>query len=241
MKVKQSVSILIALLITGVAQADPISGEAELGWVATNGNSETDNLTFKGKLKKSYQEVTHHLTLEALNSSSTTDGAVSRTAERYLFNYKVDYAVSEKGYAFASVNYEKDRFSGYGNQTSELLGYGHHFHKTETLRTSAEIALGARQSKLEVAVNGSDSEKETVAKALANIEWNMSETTLFSEELSVEVGDENTISKSVTSLKVNMNSSLAMKLTYTIKHNSEVPLGSRQTDSESIVTLVYGF
>lgn len=239
-------SILVAagaaLITSFSAHAEPFSGEAELGWVSTSGNSESDNLTFKAKANKSYGKVSHHVVLEALNSSNTSAGVKNRSAERYLFNYKADYAVSEKGYVFGSINYENDRFSGYDHRVSELLGYGHKFHDNETLKTSAEISIGARQSELSFAdIDGNTSEDEAVVKALGNLAWTVTDTTQFTEELSIEAGEESTISKSVSGLKVNINSSLAMKLTYTIKHTSEVPVGTRKTDSERVVTLVYSF
>ena len=233
----------VAALITSLSvQAEPFSGEAELGWVSTSGNSESDNLTFKAKGSKGYGKVTHNGVFEALNSSNTSNGEKNRSAERYLLSYKVDYKLTEKGYAFGNINYENDRFSGYDQRVSELVGYGHQFHDNETLKTSAEISVGARQSDLTFAdEEGNTSENEAVVKVLGNLAWTVTDTTQFTEELSVEAGEESTISKSVSGLKVNINSTLAMKLTYTIKHTSDVPAGTRNTDSERVVTLVYSF
>ncbi len=227
-------SSIAALLLSATAHASPFTGEAELGWISTSGNSKTDSLTIKAKGEKSYGNVKHHLTGEVFNSSS----AETTTAERYLLGYKADYAVTDKGYAFLSLNYEKDRFSGYDQRMNELLGYGHQFHDNETIKTRAELAVGARQSKLTVSGNN---ENETVLKAQGNLEWTISDTALFSQDIAIEFGDKSTISKSVTGLKVNINSSLAMKLTYTVKHISDVPVGVKKLDSERIATIVYSF
>lgn len=231
-------SSIAALLFSATAHASPFTGEAELGWISTSGNSETDSLTIKAKGEKSYGKIKHHLAGEVLKSSNTTAGVKRDTAERYLLGYKADYTLTDKGYAFLSLNYEDDRFSGYDRRTSELLGYGHQFHDNETLKTRGELSVGARQSKL---TNGGDSESEGVVKVQGNLEWTVSETTLFSQDVAVEIGDNSTISKSVTGLKVNINSSLAMKLTYTLKHTSDVPNGVEKLDSERIATIVYSF
>ncbi len=232
-------SSIAALLFSATAHASPFTGEAELGWISTSGNSETDSLTIKAKGEKSYGKIKHHMTGEVLKSSNTNPAGVKTdTAERYLLGYKADYALSDKGYAFVSLNYEDDRFSGYDRRTSELLGYGHQFHDNETLKTRGELSVGARQSKL---ANAGDSESEAVVKVQGNLEWTASETTLFSQDIAVEVGDNSTISKSITGLKVNINSSLAMKLTYTLKHTSDVPAGVEKLDSERIATIVYSF
>lgn len=230
-------SSIAALLFSVTAHASPFTGEAELGWISTSGNSETDSLTIKAKGEKAYGKVKHHLTGEVLNSSS----AETTTAERYLLGYKADYAITDKGYAFLSLNYEKDRFSGYDQRTNELVGYGHQFHDNETIKTRAELAVGARQSKLTDAVNGNDSENESILKVQGNLEWTVSDTALFSQDIAIEFGDKSTISKSITGLKVNINSSLAMKLTYTLKHTSDVPNGVEKLDSERIATIVYSF
>ncbi|VAW84322.1 hypothetical protein MNBD_GAMMA18-1890 [hydrothermal vent metagenome] len=227
-------SSIAALLFSVTAHASPFTGEAELGWISTSGNSKTDSLNIKAKGEKTYGKIKHHLTGEVLNSSS----AEATTAERYLLGYKADYTVTDKGYVFLSLNYEKDRFSGYDQRTNELLGYGRQFHDNETLKTRAELSVGARQSKLD---DGGSSENEMVVKVQGNLEWTVSETALFSQDVAVEVGDDSTISKSITGLKVNINSSLAMKLTYTVKHTSEVPDGVKKLDSERVATIVYSF
>ncbi|MGD8559906.1 MAG: DUF481 domain-containing protein, partial [Gammaproteobacteria bacterium] len=54
-------------------------------------------------------------------------------------------------------------------------------------------------------------------------------------------GDDETVTKSVTALTANINSSLAMKLSYTIKHTSEVPPDIEKTDTETVVTIVYKY
>lgn len=227
-------SSIAALLFSVTAHASPFSGEAELGWISTNGNSETDSLTIKAKGEKAYGKIKHHLTGEVLNSSN----AEATTAERYLLGYKADYAVTDKGYVFLSLNYEKDRFSGYDQRTNELLGYGHQFHDNDTIKTRAELSVGARQSKLTVS---GDNENESIIKAQGNLEWTVSDTAVFSQDIAIEFGDKSTISKSITGLKVNINSSLAMKLTFTAKHTSDVPDGVKKLDSERIATIVYSF
>ncbi len=234
-------SSIAALLLSASAQATPFSGEAELGWISTSGNTETDSLTIKAKGEKAYGKVKHHIAGEVLRSSNTTAGVKRDTAKRYLLAYKADYTLTDKGYAFLSLNYENDRFSGYDRRTSELVGYGHQFHDNETIKSRAELSVGARQSTLTTAVNGDDSESETVVKLQGNLEWTVSEPTLFSQDIAIEVGDESTISKSISALKVNINSSLAMKLTYTVKHTSEVPAGLEKLDSERVATIVYSF
>jgi putative salt-induced outer membrane protein len=71
--------------------------------------------------------------------------------------------------------------------------------------------------------------------------WNITEHSKFSEDLTIEAGEDVTVTKSVTGLSAKINSSLATKLTYTVKNTSKVPAGVKKTDTEFAVTLVYGF
>ena len=47
--------------------------------------------------------------------------------------------------------------------------------------------------------------------------------------------------KSVTALTANINSMLAMKISYTVKRLDKVPAGIENTDKETAVTLVFKF
>jgi len=58
----------------------------------------------------------------------------------------------------------------------------------------------------------------------------------------VDVGEDTTVTKSVTALTAQINGSLATKITYTIKNTSDVPTDDiEKTDTETAVTLVYSF
>lgn len=235
-------TIIPAMLCAGtisLAHAAPMKGEAELGYVMTNGNTKTESLTAKAKGTKEYDVWRHKVAAEALNASSrdNTTGENNRTAERYLAMYTADYKLSERGYVFGQINYEDDRFSGYDYRAAELLGYGRDLLKTDTLLINAEASAGMRQSKLD---NGG-SDDEMIARLLGHLNWKISDTSTFDEELTIEPGEEQTIYKSVSGLKVKINTSLAMKAAYTLKHTTDVPVGVRETDSETTLTLVYSY
>jgi len=61
------------------------------------------------------------------------------------------------------------------------------------------------------------------------------------EELSVEGGSDNTYTESITELKLRINAALAMEVTFSVKDNSDVPAGIKNTDTATAVTLVYDF
>ena len=234
---KKSVVILMGVALSASALAQETGsqwgGEAELGIVSTSGNTETQTISAKAKAVNEREMWKHTARLEALN---TEDGTTT-TAERYLLSGKSNYKMSALDYVFASVNYEDDRFSGYDWRASEVLGYGRHVIAQEALSLDLEAGVGARQNKDN---NGVD-DSEGIVLLAGDLAWKISETSKLTEELKSEIGDEVTISKSVTGLKTQINGSLAMKITYTVKHVSKVPATIEKVDRETAVTLVYSF
>jgi putative salt-induced outer membrane protein len=208
-------------------------GNVEIGYVMTSGNTETESLNAKAKAETEREKWRHTINLEALNSS---DQSVT-TAERYFISGQSDYKMGKKNFFYALVSYEDDRFSGYDYRVTESIGYGRRVIGEPNLTLDLEIGPGARQSKLETG----KTEDEFLGRGAAKLAWKISETSKFTEDFTTEVGEDVTVTKSVTGLSAKVNSSLATKLTYTIKNTSDVPPGIEKTDTEVAVTLVYGF
>ena len=229
---------LITLLITGpVLAAEPTdasswTGEAELGYISTSGNTDTNTLNSKAKLINDRIQWKHTFIAEATRSS---DKDVI-TARRSFLSGKSDYKLGEKSYLFGLFEYEDDRFSGFDYQASLTAGYGRKLIGREYLTWDAELGAGREQRKL--ISDGKDS--EAIVYAGTEVNWKISESASFNEKLTVKNGDATT-TKSVSAIKARINSKLATKITYTIKHVSEVPPGIDKTDEEFAVTLVYNF
>jgi putative salt-induced outer membrane protein len=205
----------------------------ELGYVNTSGNTETQTLNTKAKVEASYGQWRQTLKLEALNSS---DKKVT-TAERYLAFLKSDYRFSKRDYAFGLINYDNDRFSGYDYRTSLTVGYGRRVIDGELLWLEFEGGPGVRYSK----VSEGETEDEAVLRLAGDLGWQISKSSLFEQELSTEIGEDATISRSVSALSTQIIGSLAMKLSYTYRYVSKVPEGVQKKDAETSVNLVYKF
>lgn len=209
------------------------SSEAELGFVKTTGNTETESLNFKFGLNNKRKDWEHSLKAETASSSDSA----GTTAERYFLSLRTQYALSERSYLFGRLQYEDDRFSGYNYQATEVLGYGRRLVNKDTLKINAEVGAGVRQNNFK----SGDSNSESIFLIGTDFDWKISKTASLTEALTSEIGEDRTISKSVTGLKTKINSSLSSKITYTVKHASEVPVGTDKTDTELAITLVYAF
>lgn len=212
----------------------PWEGGVEAGIVMTSGNTDTQNISAKAKVVNNRERWRHTGRLEALQSE---DSNVT-TAERYLASGKSDYKLNDVSYVFGTVDYEDDRFSGYDYRVTEVLGYGRRVLNTPTMTLELELGAGSRQSKL-TATGETDS--EGLARLAGNYAWKISDSTTFSEELTVDVGEDTTITRSVTGLKSQIAGNLATKLTWTVKNTSDVPPGIDETDTETAIALVYSF
>ncbi len=105
--------------------------------------------------------------------------------------------------------------------------------------------LGYRYNKLqELNDDGDDAEEEAIARLAAHFDYALSETALFRQKLSTEIGldENNTISQSETSLQTSIvGGSLSMKAAFRVKHVSDAPAGTDKTDTETSLSLLYGF
>lgn len=237
---KYVISILASsMLLANNASAEDAANtslwkaSAEIGYVATSGNTDTTTLNAKGMASTEREKWRHTLEITALNSE---DENVT-TAEKYTFVAQSDYKLGKPNFLFGNISYEDDKFSGYEYRVTESVGYGRRVVENDEVVLDLEIGPGARQSKPD---NGS-SDSEGIVRGAAKLKWKISDTSKFSEILTVEAGEDVSISKSVTSLSSKINGSLSMKLTYTYKYTSEVPVGIDDTDTETAVTLVYDF
>lgn len=223
-------------------QASPWKTTAELGYVVTSGNTETS--TTNAKLDATHEvkgeKWRHNVHAEAFAASTTdvTTSIKTRSAERYQLSGKSDYKFNETDYTFITAVYDKDRFSGYDYQATLAVGYGKRVINETDMTLDLEIGPGVRTIK-ETATQLTDT--EGLLRVGAKFAWKISDNATLTEDLTSDIANELTVTKSVTALTANINSSLAMKVSLTIRNNSIVPAGKEKTDTETAVTLVYSF
>lgn len=204
-----------------------------LGYVKTTGNTETTTIKGDVKAVKEVEKWRHTLTAEGLNTSDRD----TTTAERYFLSGKSDYKFTEFNYIYATATYDNDRFSGYDYRATVSVGYGRRIIHEPTLSLDGEIGPGMRYSKPD---NG-ESDEEFLARLAANLKWQITDYSEFTQDLFSDIGEDATITKSITALTANINKSLALKLSYTYKYTSKVPIGIDKTDTETVVTIVYKY
>ena len=225
---------LLTVAAAAFAQNDPITGKAALGYLATNGNTDSSNAN--GSFELDWDRGgpwTHEWTAQIISAS--TQG--TRTAESYAAGYKARRAFSETSYLFATGDWREDRFSNYTKQVSEAVGYGRRLIDNDRQMLALEGGIGAKQSDV---IDGSELDEGIVRGALDYV-LHISESSEFTQKFLLEIGDENRYMEAISALKATLIGDLALVLSYTIKRNSEVLPGIEKTDTFTAISLEYGF
>tara|TARA_R110001592_G_scaffold238227_2_gene497771 strand:- start:69386 stop:70111 length:726 start_codon:yes stop_codon:yes gene_type:complete len=204
---------------------------AELGYLKTSGNSDTETLNAKFKSETSYNKWTHLVLLEALKSVSND----LRSAEKYRIELQSDYSLSKKSYTFGVTNWENDNFNGLNYTASVAVGYGYKAIKTDQIKLSLELAPGYRIIEDE----NSNTEEDAIIRTSEIFSWKISKTSTFDQSLKIEAGDSNTETRFGIALTSQVAGNLSMKVAYNLKHNSDVAAGISNSDRETAITLVY--
>lgn len=210
-------------------------GSGEFGLVSTTGNSETFALNLKAEVIYRTDHWQHRFAATAISSSK--DG--EKDSERFTAELQSDRELTEKSYLFGVYRYDADRFGAYDPQQSISVGYGRELMKSENHFLKGEIGLGYRQS---TARTTGIKENDMIARFLLEDSWQVWETTLWTNRLLVETGEDNTFTQFNTGLAVSMTQRLAVKLGFEVRNNTELPPGNTEnTDTTTTVNLVYNF
>lgn len=210
------------------------SGKGEAGFVNTSGNSDTQTLNLGVEFIYNSEQWRHTLRGTALRGEE--DGELN--AERYVGEAQSDYILSDVSYLFGAFRHDSDKFSAYDFQQSLSFGYGRQILDNERHNLKAEIGPGIKRSK-DAATN--ETETQAIARGLVDYVWTISDNSEFANRFLVEAGGDNTYVENGTSLTVAMNDKLAMKFGFQIRHNTDVPVGTDDTDTLTTANLVYNF
>ncbi|PTU30658.1 DUF481 domain-containing protein [Stenotrophobium rhamnosiphilum] len=232
----KALALIACLVAPGVVLAAPNgwSGDAGLGYIASNGN--TKSSTANAKLSLIYTQDAWQNTFLASAMGSSSDG--ESTGEQYGASDKLAYNFTPNDYVLASVEWAKDLEGPIGQRIVESLGYGRHVLTGPVHVLDLEAGVGARQETVNVT---NERNKDIIGRFAGKYSWKISETSTFSEVLKVETGDDNTFTESITELKVNVVGNVFASASYTLRNNTTVPAGTSKTDTITALNLSYAF
>ena len=113
---------------------------AELSFVTTSGNSESDTFGFRNTLERLWNDASFSLLAGGLRVETTTirrfatgtpasftvveDKTTELTAENYYLRGRYDRTVSERLFWFAGLGWERNQFAGFDSRVQAVGGIG---------------------------------------------------------------------------------------------------------------------
>lgn len=225
--------IPILALFSGAASAD-WSGTGKLGGVVTRGNSETETLTAVVDVSNVLEQWTYKFGGSILHT--VTDNVTS--ADRWELRAETNYSFTERAFTFGTVRYENDSFTDYSYQATGAAGYGYRFIMTGATKLEAQLGVGARRSEIRVT---DVVEEDAILRGAMTYEHSLTPTTRIYDRFLVESGSDNTFMQNQVGFEIKINSRFAFGLDYTVRRNTDVLPGTRNSDQIFTTNLVYGF
>jgi putative salt-induced outer membrane protein len=208
-------------------------GEGEIGAFNSTGNTSSAGVSLGLKLERDGVYWQHKL--QFASDYQKTSGVVSR--EQYSASYSPRYTLSDRLYAYGLGQFENDRFQGYDSRFSLSPGFGYRVSNTDKLRLSFEGGPALRFT------DYTDGRNRTTASALGSVDlaWKATRSLSLTQQASAYLDSDNSTFTSTTSLEAGMLKGLKARVSYRYEHDTDPPDGSRQTDTLSRFSLVYGF
>ncbi len=153
----------------------------------------------------------------------------------------------ERNFVFGAGRYENDRFSGFEYQATASGGVGRHFTDNDTTKLTGTIGVGYKffhtrdtfdQDTGALLALG-EGDKEGVARATVEYRHSFSASTRVIDKFLTEYGPDNTFLQNELSLQVQMTDVLAIAAGYSVRYNSDPPLGFGSSDTLTTLNLVY--
>lgn len=210
------------------------SGEIALGGGNNTGNTETTDAN--ASVKALYKDERWEHELDARFNYAAENG--NSTARRWVASYQPRYNINQRLYGFGFVEYDDDAFSGFDYQVSESAGLGYRVVLPPPVSLALEAGPGARHSR-ESATG--DTENEITGRFVAKFAWQISDTAKLTNDTSVTVGSERTLTTNTSALTADVIGHVAARISLEIRNNSNPPDDKKATDTASKISLVYGF
>ncbi len=225
--------LLSPALLAAEEEQSPLSSEIELGGIYTSGNTNDENIQFRGAVNYSLDDWEFGLTVDGFRSSKEDRLA----AQRVYYVSEANYNINAESFVLTRLAHDDDRFSGYDGQTDISLNYGRNLLvDREDMELTLNVGGGYRRSSTLETEFG-----EAMFRLAADFNWDLSDSAAFLQEFSTEAGKETSIFRARSSIETRIVENLLLRFSVNLKHQTQVPAGRENTDTETSMTLVMRF
>ena len=243
------------------------SGSGEFGLANATGN--TKSLNVDAKLKLAYESDTWKdaFFLDANRAKSnvktpiTQNGVVvgeansyQTTANHFDAGGSVGYKFNPRAYVVGAARYDRDDFAPNHWQQVASIGFGYILLKDVRNELSVEMGPGYKRYQPQtytqvdtgvtppvVTVVKPPVQDEAIGRGLVNYKLALTDSASLQETLLAEYGSENKYYQNDIGLAVAMTKTLALKIAYENRYNSNIVPGTQHMDSLFTTNLVYSF
>jgi putative salt-induced outer membrane protein YdiY len=237
------------------APKDPLKMSAELGALFKTGDNKSTDIKvgFDAAYEKDLWRNTVEFDLLARKAdfedengdeySETTDQKWSIKGQT---NYTID--TERSNYVYGSVSYDDNRFGGFESRSSISAGWGRRWFESKNGTFDADIGPGYKSdvARLEDA-NGNEyteTQGAFIVQAKALYTRKINEHVEFKQLLVVKhatESGENSNYEAESSLTTKLISTLQLKISFKVDHNTEVAAEQENTNTQTAITLIYSF
>ena len=235
-------STLLATTLTVAVNAEDSAyvSHAELGYVNTSGNTDTETFGFDGNIKKSWGK--HGATLKADAAYGKAGDAT--TKKKAFAELSYDYALTERLAFNYVLGYKYDAFSGFDYQayTGPGLKYKAIVEKMQTLDLTASILYSIDNNN---AIGSSDSDSYSSYRLEADYMYAFSKDVKFTQNLSYRASFEESDKYFVfskTALTTKLSDILSAGVSYKLDYMNEANfLGKEYSDKTFLISLIFDY
>ena len=233
---------LMVLIVPGfvsAAEKSPYKTRVEAGFNLESGNSDQEDYKLKTTLDYQGDKWGYRVSASLENEMEND----KRTDEEYKIDFQSRYTLSPRSYAFAEVGFDYDRFSGVDRRFSEAVGYGYKLYDQKDLSVSVEGAIGAQQVREAKKNNASKFKYNNafLSEAGLRAKWQINKNVTFEQEIKSQFTSDLTTLETESALLTKLSERLFFKLGWEVERLSDVPVGKKNTDTKTSLTLVYDF
>lgn len=226
----------LTLALAGPAFAhdhDGWSGEGSLSAGVTSGNTKTTDAAAGLKVANQFGEWRAKGDLVAEYGETSNN----ETKNRFKVGAQLDRDFDATWYGFARTSYEEDKFAAFDTRTFAGLGVGAKVIAEPNTKLTLEFGPGYRWDEL---ANGTE-EDSVAVRGAAFYKHDFNEAVAFSNDLEILYADVSTQVFNSTGITAKLTDTLAARVSYDVRHETDVLPGRKETDTATRVSLVYGF
>ena len=211
-----------------------LQGRVAFSYAEARGNTDTLAITGESELLYLTDSPWQY---DAKLGFVTREESDARTEERYEAILTANRYWTEHDYMFGRLSWRKDNFGGVVEEWLPSIGYGRLLIDRERHKLTGEVGVGYRFADL----SDGTSEEGVALNGGAQYTWQISDSAQFFQNVLVQWTTDNTYAESETGLSTVIVGNLNARASYRVRHNTDVPADTRNSDFLTTIGLDYKF